>query len=316
MNELIKKINEANTIAIAGHLTPDGDATGACLALNAYIRKNFPDKQTHVFLKFPSDKFSFLYGYADIEDAGESTLVPDLMIALDCADKDRLGIGMTVYDRALDTICIDHHETNLGFAKTNIIDGSSSSTCEVLYGLLDDALIDREVAECLYMGIIHDTGVFKYSCTSPQTMRVAANLMEKGVDTCGIIDDTFYARTYLQAQILGRQLMESTVMMDGRVIFAVLPLKIKQLYGVNDQDIDGIAEQLRLTKGIECAIFIHEKTPHEFKVSMRSKEIVDVSTVATKFGGGGHKRAAGCTIFGNAYDVINNIALSIEKQLV
>ena len=191
----------------------------------------------------------------------------------------------------------------------------ASSTCEVLFGLLEEEKISKEVAECIYTGIIHDTGVFKYSCTSAHTMTVAGKLMEKGIDFSSIIDDSFYRKTYVQNQILGRALLESITFLDGKCIFSVIRAKDMDFYGVSSKDMDGIIDQLRITEGIECAIFMYETGSQEFKVSLRSNNIVDVSKIAAYFGGGGHVKAAGCTMSGSIYDVINNLSSHIEKQL-
>ena len=146
-------------------------------------------------------------------------------------------------------------------------------------------------------------------------MMVAGKLMEKGIDFSGIIDDSFYRKTNVQNQILGRALLESITFLDGRCIFSVIRAKDMEFYGVGSKDMDGIIDQLRITEGIECAVFMYETGNQEFKVSLRSNSIVDVSKIAAYFGGGGHVRAAGCTMSGSIYDVINNLSSHIEKQL-
>ena len=146
-------------------------------------------------------------------------------------------------------------------------------------------------------------------------MGIAGKLMEKGIDFSAIIDESFYEKTYLQNQILGRALFESVTFLEGRCIFSVIRLKDMRFYGVSSQDLDGIVEQMRVTKGVECAIFLYEIQSQVFKVSLRSKRFLDVSKVAAYFGGGGHVRAAGCTMSGSLYDVINNLSAHIEKQL-
>ena len=196
-----------------------------------------------------------------------------------------------------------------------MVDSSASATCEVLYGQLEEDKITKETAECLYTGIIHDTGVFKHSNTTSRTMAIAGKLMDKGIDFGTIIDGTFYKKTYVQNQILGRALMESIRFLDGRCIVSVVRAKDMEFYGVTSKDLDGIVDQLRITEGVECAIFMYETGIHEFKISMRSNSCLDVSKIAQYFGGGGHVKAAGCTMSGNLYDVINNLSLHIEKQL-
>lgn len=212
------------------------------------------------------------------------------------------------------TFCVDHHVTNTKFAQNNLIVPEASSTSQIVYTQLEDDKISYGTACALYTGIIHDTGVFKHSNTSPETMRIAANLMEKGIPFGKIIDGSFYMKTYKQLQIMGRCLMESVRIMNGRCIFSVLRKNILSLYEAEPSDLDGIIDELRTTEGIEVAILLDEREPGEYKVSMRSNDFVDVSKICTYFGGGGHVKAAGCTIKGAAFDVINNLTLHIEKQ--
>ena len=165
------------------------------------------------------------------------------------------------------------------------------------------------------MGIAHDTGVFQYSCTSPETMEIAAELMRKGINSSEIIDKTYYEKTYIQNQILGRALLESMLIMDKQCIVSVIRRRSMEFFQAQPSDLEGIVSQLRLTKGVEVAIFLHETEPQKYKVSLRSKGTVDVSQVAKYFGGGGHARAAGVTMKGSSHDVINNITGRIAIQL-
>ena len=146
-------------------------------------------------------------------------------------------------------------------------------------------------------------------------MEIAGELLSHGIDCAKIIDDSFYRKTYVQNQILGRALLESILFMDGRCIFSALSKKELDFYGADSKDVDGIIDQLRITAGVECAIFIYEKSPQEFKVSLRSNQIVDVSKIASYFGGGGHIRAAGCTMMGSSHDVLNNLSKLIAQQM-
>ena len=179
----------------------------------------------------------------------------------------------------------------------------------------DKEKINLDIATAIYTGMIHDTGVFQYSSTSPDTMRIAGDLMEKGVDFSNIIDESFYQKSYIQNQVMGRVLAESIMLLDGKCIVGYMKLRDMDFYGVKPSDLDGIVSQLRLTKGVEVAMFIYEHESQVFKVSLRSNGSVDVSKIASYFGGGGHVRAAGCTMNGTCHDVINNLSLHIEKQL-
>lgn len=316
MNKIFEVIGDAKTIGIAGHVRPDGDCLGSCTALCGYIKDNYPDKNVEVFLENVPDKFTDLNGAQDIITDFPKREAFDLFICLDCGDIDRISDSAKYFNEAKNTICIDHHISNTKFAKINHVLADASSTCEILADLMENDKISLEVAKSLYTGIVHDTGVFKYSCTSRNTMNVAGRLIEKGIDTSAIIDDSFYRKTYTQNQILGRCLLESMLVLDGKVIVSAISQKMMNFYGAITDDIDGIIDQLRVTKGVEVAILIHEVAEQEYKVSMRSNGKVNVSEICVFFGGGGHVRAAGCTMSGSIHDVINNLTSHIEKQLL
>lgn len=310
-----KKIKKAKTIAISGHTNPDGDCIGACLGLCTYILDQYPNKKVDVLLEPVNKKFQFLKYADEIMHEKETPKPYDLYVSLDCSEPERLNQFQTCFEEAKDTICIDHHITNKGFGNLCFIDPEASSTCEILFRLLDYERISFDCAQDLYLGIVHDTGVFKHSNTTRSVMEIAGALIEKGVKPDFIIDETFYKKTYIQNQILGRALMESILLLDGQMIFSVITKKDFDLYEITSDDLEGIIDQLRVTEGVECALFLYEKQSGEYKVSMRSNGKVDVSKIARTFGGGGHVRAAGCTMTGNVRDIINNISLHVDHQL-
>lgn len=316
MINLAAEISGAHTAAIAGHIRPDGDAIGSCLGLYLYLKENYPQVQTRVYLEEIPHCFAMMQGTEEICHDFTCAESADVFFCLDCADKNRLGDALNIQKLAKKTICIDHHISNTGFADVNYIVPEASSTSELVYTVLDEKKIPYHAAAALYMGIVHDTGVFRHSCTSPETMEIAAKLMRQGFDCTKIINTTYYDKTYYQNQILGRALLESIRLMDGKVIFSAIRAKDMQFYGVSPADLDGIVQILAGTTGVEAAIFLYELRPREFKVSLRSKEIIDVSKIAEYFGGGGHVRAAGCTMQGSVYDVVNNITLHMERQLI
>lgn len=145
-------------------------------------------------------------------------------------------------------------------------------------------------------------------------MEIAGKMMQMGIDYSEIIDNSFYKKTYVQNQILGRALLESVLFYDGRCIFSSVTKDEMDFYGVTGKELGGIIEQLRLTDGVEVAIFLYESGDNEYKVSLRSKKDIDVSVIATSFGGGGHVRAAGFLAKGTVHDIINRIGELIEKQ--
>ena len=316
MIKLKNELQHAETVIIAGHVRPDGDSTGSCLAVYNYIREQFPGVDVKVYLETVNPNFLFLKGAEEIRTEYPAEESCDLFVSLDVSDKERLGKALPYFEGAKRTLCIDHHITNPGFADENLICADASSPSELVYEILDEEKISKETAEALYLGIVHDTGVFQYSNTTEKTMGIAGKLMAKGIDFTRIVDDTFYKKTYVQNQILGRALMESILLLEGRVIMGRIRQKDMEFYGVGPKDLEGIVNQLRVTQGVEVAIFLHETGTQEYKVSLRSNGIVDVSRVCAYFGGGGHVKAAGCTMHGTMYDVVNNLTLHIEQQLL
>ena len=313
--KLMEMVEAAGTIAIVGHVRPDGDCVGSCLAVCNYITEQYPEKTVDVYLETPPAKFSYLKQFERISSDSNTGKQYELCICLDSGDRERLGNNVVYLDTAKTSICLDHHITNKGYAAKNFVNANASATCEFLYDFLDEEKISKEVAECIYTGIIHDTNVFKNSNTTAKTMEVAGAMMEKGINFSQIIDGSFYKKTYVQNQIMGRAVLESVLFLDGKCIFSVVRKQDMDFYGVEASDLDGIVDQLRVTDGVEVAIFLHETENHVYKVSMRSNNFMNVSKVASFFGGGGHVRAAGCTMSGSVHDVINNLSARIEKQI-
>lgn len=315
MGLLLERIADAKAIGIAGHIRPDGDCVGSCLALYNYVREQFPDKQVDCYMETVPKTFRFMRGVEQVKTEYETDVQYDLFVSLDSSSIDRLGAAQKYFDDAKDTLCIDHHISNTAFGKHNIVNAQASSTCEVLFEQLEPEKITLDIATALYIGIIFDTGVFKHTNTSRRTMEIAGFLMELGVPYSRLIDECFYQRTNTQTQLLGRTLLASMRVLDGKCIFSVVTRRILNFYNASTEDLDGIIDELRVTKGVEVAILMHEQDEQKFKVSMRSNGNVDVSKIALFFGGGGHVKAAGCTMSGTYRDVINNLTLHIEKQL-
>ena len=306
-------LKDVKSVGITGHIRPDGDCTGSVLALYNYIVENMPEIDVDLYLEQPGSEFYYLKNIDKIKNTPEDKKY-DVFFVLDCSSLDRIEPFISCFNNAAKTVCIDHHVSNTGFTDLSKIEPQASSACEVLYGTMDADKISRNVAECIYTGIIHDTGVFKYSCTSKKTMEIAGEMMEKGIDYSDIIDNTFYKKTYVQNQILGRALLESVLFYDGKCIFTTVTMDEMEFYGVTGRELGGIVEQLRLTDGVEVAIFLYQTGEEEYKVSLRSKKKIDVAAIATQFGGGGHVRAAGYTAKGSVYQIINSIGELIEKQ--
>ncbi len=309
-----KLIDAASTISIVGHVHPDGDCVGSCLAVYNYITENYADKTVDVYLEALPAPFKFLSGSKKVKhELGKGRY--DLSFSLDCSDTERHGKFAKSFSHAITTVTIDHHVTNKGFGDICVVDGASSSTCEVIAEMLDMDKVSLATAECLYLGMVHDTGVFKYSCTGRRTMEIAGLLLEKGVRSDKIIDDTFYKKTYKQNLLMARTLLESRLFLKGKVILGVVTREMFRDARAVPQDTEGIVEQLRLTDGVEAAVFVYQLPKKQLKFSLRSKEYVDVSKIAEEFGGGGHIRAAGFETSLKYEEALNKVLERIEEQL-
>ncbi len=286
------------------------------MAVYHYIHENRPEIQIDIFLESKPESFHMISELDRINTEYNTDIENyDLFLSLDCGSIDRLGSAQAIFEKAKKTVCIDHHISNTKFADDNYVYADASSACEVLYEMFDEDKISLKTAEALYLGIVHDTGVFKHSNTSEKTMMIAGKLLSKGVSSSQIIDGSFYQKTYHQNQILGRCLLESFLVLNGKCIVSTLSKKIMDFYEVTSSDLDGIIDQMRVTEGVEVAVFIYETDSQDYKVSMRANGDIDVSKIAVYFGGGGHVKAAGCSLKGVMHDVINNIVRHIDVQL-
>ncbi len=314
MKRFFELLEKQHTIAIVGHIKPDGDCIGSSLGLYNYILDNYPDKKVDVYLQPINDKFKFLNGTTNIINEPKD-FDYDLSISVDCSDTDRHGEFANIFKCAKNTVCIDHHRSNQGFGDLYYCDPDASSACEVVSRFLEVDNISKSCAECLYMGIIHDTGVLKYSATSEETMYIVGKLIAKGIDTQFIIDETFYKVRYNQNRLTGKTLMDSKLYLGGKVIASCITRQDFEDFNATKDDTDGIIDKLRVTEGVEVAILGYQTGDNEYKFSMRSISYVDVSLISVHFGGGGHIRASGFSLEGNYDDSLEKILKMVEEQL-
>lgn len=313
--EIYDECRGARTIAISAHIRPDGDAIGSCMALALYLRKRIPDAEVDVYLDPVPDIFNCIKDADSILNKARTGIKYDVFICVDC-EPTRMSFGYELFADAAKRINIDHHITNVpGGGDVNYVYPESGSAAELVYEVMDHDYMDRDIALPIYIGIIHDTGVLQYSNVRPKTLITVSELIQYGFDFPSIIEETFYEKTYIQSQILGRALLESILFMDGRCVVSVLDRRTLDFYGATSSDLEGVANQLKQIKGVDCAILMYELKKHEYKVSLRTTEAVDASVVCAHYGGGGHDRAAGVTMNGTYHDVINNLSREIEKQL-
>lgn len=316
MDNLEEKLAGVQSVAIAGHVKPDGDCVGSCLATYNYLKEYHPGINTKLYLEPIPNIFKFLARAGEIISESDYLEGPDLMIVQDCADASRLGKAGKLLKNARHVICIDHHISNAGFGDDCYIFPHASSTSELVFDLLPKERITRQIAECIYVGIVHDTGIFRYSCTSSKTMRTAGFLMDTGINFSEIVEKTFMQKTYEQNQILARAIEKSSLHLGGRCISSIITGKDMEECGALPKHLEGIVEQLRSTKGVEAAVFFYQKEGEGYKISLRSvSDAVNVAQIAARYGGGGHVRAAGASTGLGANECLEQILRQVEKQL-
>ncbi|MDY6352481.1 MAG: bifunctional oligoribonuclease/PAP phosphatase NrnA [Lachnospiraceae bacterium] len=293
-------LDGVRTIAVSGHIRPDGDCIGSVLGIYNYIRTNYREIQIKAYLEPIPFDFEFLSGSDKLIRANRfDNTAFDLFICCDCGDLGRLGDSSVYFSNAKKTICIDHHETNGAFADVNYVFPEASSTCELVGQIIDRERIDKKTAECLYTGMVTDTGLFQYNCTHSSTMEFAGFLMDKGIDFSYIVDHVFFTKSIKQLQMLGVGITNSKTYLDGRIIASYVTADQMKKYDAAPKNMEGVVSTLRSVEGVELAFFMYPTEDGSYKVSSRSStDRVDLSALALQYGGGGHKRAAGFSMDG------------------
>lgn len=304
MMRILDEVQGAQTVAISAHIRPDGDAVGSTMGMAMFLRRALPECRVDVFLGHMDAAIERNIAGAETVNHDYKTDVEnyDVFICCDC-EPDRTGEAAPIAHRARKVVNIDHHLSNDGtHADVTYIEPTASSACELVYNSLDPDGIGapymcEEVARNLYIGMMTDTGLFKFSNTGRRTMEIVGRLLEYGFDFSTIVREIYEERTYTQQRLMARAIMDSVLTLDGRCIYTVLPRQTMNEYNAEDIDTNGIVSQLLNTTGCECSIFMYEpKTqPGQWKASMRSNGAVDVAATCELYGGGGHARAAGVT---------------------
>ena len=311
--EIMKCVLSAETIALAGHTNPDGDAIGACLAFGGALEK--AGKKVQVILESYAEKYRLIPN-GHLVCAAEKAEVPDVFFSLDCGDAERLGDAAELFRRAAKKINIDHHESNTYFGELNYVAAKASSTSEIIFQLLENRLpITAAEAAGLYAGLIYDTGGFRHSSTSPETMRIAGLLMGYGIPFTEIYNRFFDSRSFSELKLMGRALSNAELLFGGDVVCAgITAAEIAELGGSN-KELDAVVNYLKGVVGAKVACFFYEKTETDVKGSFRGNDGYDVCALAQKFGGGGHIKAAGCTISAPIAQAIQMVLAEVEKML-
>ena len=302
MDQAVELINKSENIYICSHVQPDGDNIGSALALYMAINKKKERVNVIKVDDVPSD-YQFLPDIQAFKEHDTNSPV-DLFISLDSSDVERLGQGNEFLKKAKKVINIDHHVTNDNFGDVNIVLPSASATGEIVYKFIKhmNIHIDKDMATCLYTAISTDTGRFMYSNTTYETHIIASELLKTGIDLNSINIYLYQNRSVERTRLFLDALYNMELYLDGKVGMAIVTQQMMDKYNAKLEDTEGIVSFIRDTGPIEVACLLKEISEEEIKVSFRSKKYVDVSKIAIEFGGGGHIRAAGCTI----YDTIDN----------
>ena len=283
------KIRAAENILITAHVNPDGDAIGSTLAMLQILRAMGKNVAVYIDDKVPKN-FSVMPFAEEIRQPREDEhFSADLLVILDTSP-DRIGNVKNLTDAPI--LNIDHHITNSGDEGDLYVDANAAATCEIIFQLCKElnAEISKNIAVCLYTGIATDTGFFNYSNTRPSTLRAAADLVEAGVEP-NLISEQVEIRSFRDIQIMSAALQTTKLFYGGKVAGMFVDRELyKQV-----ETTEGLIDLIRVIDGVEVAFLITEKEKNVCRVSMRSKG-VEVSSIAKRLGGGGHVRAAGCTI--------------------
>lgn len=284
---------------IITHESPDGDTLGSSLALFRTLKKLGKEAEIVCCDPVPS-AYSFLPEAVQVRLPSNAHSLP-YAVAIDCADKQRMGDAVSLFETAKTTINIDHHGTNDLYAAFNEVAPECAATGERIYQLIRLLVpeIDTETAECLYTALITDTGNFSYSNTTPDTLRTAADLLACGVDHALLNRRIYRSNPYRKIKLQGRAISNLELLCGGKLAVTVLTREEIEQCGATAADTEGIVDIIRDIDTVEVAMFFKESLDGAFRVSLRSKETADVSVIAALEGGGGHVHAAGCTITGD-----------------
>lgn len=313
IDDLLSKVK---TAAIFGHVRPDGDCVGSTTGIYNYIQDNYPNVKVDLFLEKFQDCFKMLRYTNKAKEFSENCESYDLIFVMDTPTFERIGAnGALSVRKAKITVNVDHHVSNSqNMCTINFVEPNASSASEVLYGILDSKKISKETAACLYLGIVHDTGAFKFSCTGKRTMQIVGNLIEKGIDFTKIINETYYTRTYDQTLITGYVMQNCKLALLGKAVYAYVTQSVVENFGVTPVALSNIVDTLREVQGTELTIFVYPVNGKN-KISMRSNYFVDVNAIAKEFGGGGHVRAAGADTDLEPMQAIDKILALAKLQL-
>lgn len=311
-------LREHDDYLVVSHVNPDGDAASSTFAVGLLLRRL---GKTYTLINEGSvpEKFARIGSGQAIRKLGDLAASPSYtyVICVDCADYARIGeVNRLIAEDAL-ILNIDHHATNDHYGRVNAVRKDAASTTEVIYDLVEamDEPLDTELATCLYTGLLTDTGGFRYANTSPKVLRIASRLIAAGVSGSELAEWYLETITMAHVQLLKRSLATLSFSPDGKIAWLYVTQEDIAESGANDEDLEGLVNYSRNIAGVEVGLFFKQKDSGTVKVSLRSNGSTDVSRVAQALGGGGHVRAAGCTVAGSIPQAIDRVLEQVERSL-
>lgn len=315
--EILEFLSQNNNFLLTTHLSADGDAYGAVLAI-AYLLEVKGKKYEIIFHdRQKEEKYDFLWGWEKIRPYDNSLKAQyDAAVVVDVPSRNRIGDPAKLLPSPGKCVKIDHHPLEEDFTRYNLVDTCASSTCQLVYEIVlqSDIKLDRNLSDLLLSGIIYDTGRFSFSNTNRRDFEIAAHLVSFGSKPYQIATKLFFNNNFDSLKIMGYGLERLESHLGGKVSVIYLPLEIMEKAG--QVDIEDLTNFSISIKGVEVGLFIRQPEPGFIKVSFRSRGRVDVNKIARQFGGGGHIHAAGCRVSGDPRDIKNKIIAEIEKQLI
>jgi bifunctional oligoribonuclease and PAP phosphatase NrnA len=302
---------DADRITLACHINPDGDALGSMLGL-ALALEGLDKNVVRLCQDAVPYSYRFMASARRVSKHPPTGWTPQVAVGLDCDAEHRLGIVAPFVLNAPIVIDLDHHTGSGPFGHIRVLDSGASSASQVVFDLLPHlgAPLTTEIATCLLAGIIFDTGAFRFSNTSPATFTAAAKLVEAGANPDSIHHNLFDNRPLSNVKLLGKAL--TSAMTDGGIAWSALTRKDFRESGAEETETEGVVNNLMALKGIRAAALFRE-TAHGIKVSLRSRDGVDVADIARLFGGGGHVKAAGCTVMKPMADAMAEVLSLMRK---
>jgi phosphoesterase RecJ-like protein len=296
IRELQVLFERSTRVCVVGHRSPDGDCIASAFALAGVLSRLGKTADIAMAGKIPYNYDTF-FDKSAIMTSDDGSIY-DAAIAVDCASPERLEPFRGLFERAATRAVIDHHVSNRGFGDVCVIDTVCSSTCELIFRIARaiGAEIDKEIAEYLYIGILTDSGKFRYPSVTPNTHRAAGDLLEYGIDPASIYRRIYHDKPVGVAIACGMAMSRLKVHDGGRFALTAISQKIARENAGDIDEIDGIIDWLLNIRGVEVACVLKEIGAKEVKVSLRSVSGYRLQELAKRYNGGGHETAAGFSL--------------------